>query len=318
MTAERQIETLQRRLKDGGVVILDGGTGTELQRRGVPMHDKAWCAAATLSHAEVLREIHEDYVHAGADVLIANTYASNRAMLDHAGLGDQFVTINRRAVEIAREARARAAGDRLIAVAGSMSHMVPVLPGTDRRDPDAVPPPARFAASCRELADCLVESGVDLIIMEMMSDPDLAVPAVEAACATGMPVWIGLSARAGAAGPVAFSRPELPFELAARQIVTEYADVAGVMHSNLEITADAIDALKDLWPGVLMVYPDSGYFAMPEWRFDEGLAGEAFAARARSWRRQGVQVIGGCCGIGVEHIAALSRAFGGGDRCVEA
>ncbi len=57
---------LDARIGAGGVVLLDGGTGTELERRGVPMNERAWCGDATLGHAEILREIHEDYIRAGA------------------------------------------------------------------------------------------------------------------------------------------------------------------------------------------------------------------------------------------------------------
>ena len=135
---EGAMRTIERRFAAGEVVLLDGATGTELERRGAPMHEEVWCGAATLSHGALLRDIHEDYIRAGASVIVANTYGSNRIMLEPAGLGGEFETINRRAVEIAREARDRAAGSDVVAVAGSMSHMVPM-----RHDPARAPSPAR-------------------------------------------------------------------------------------------------------------------------------------------------------------------------------
>ncbi len=306
-------DTLRARLAHGGVVVLDGGTGTELQRRGAAMHDGAWSAAATLSDATLLRQIHEDYIRAGADVVTTNTYASNRSMLEHAGLGERFEAINRRAVEVAREARAHAAGERAVAVAGSISHMMPMVHGHDYRDESAIADRRTLAAGYRDLADLLADAGVDLLLMEMMSDPDLALPAIEAARATGLPVWVGLSCRAGADGSlVAFSRPQLPFAAAAREILAAGAQAAGVMHSHTHLTTRALAELKTLWPGVLMAYPDSGYFTMPEWHFDERLDPGSFADIALGWRRDGVQVLGGCCGLGVDHIAALVRALGPG------
>ncbi len=66
---------LERRLGDGGIAIFDGGTGTELERRGVPMDAEAWCGPATLEHLATLEAIHRDYIAAGADIITANTYA---------------------------------------------------------------------------------------------------------------------------------------------------------------------------------------------------------------------------------------------------
>ena len=128
------VTTLQQRLDTGDIIILDGAIGTELQRRGVPMDDGAWCAVATRSHPDLLRQLHEDNIRAGADVITANTYSSARHMLEAAGFGDEVETINRRAVEIAREARDGAA-DGQVWIAGSISC---ITAGLDRdRRPDS-------------------------------------------------------------------------------------------------------------------------------------------------------------------------------------
>ena len=94
---------LQSRLKNGEVLILDGAMGTELQRRGVSMHSIAWSAAALLTHPEVVRHVHEDYIRVGADVIITNSFSTARHALEVAGMGYRTVEINRRAVELAQE-----------------------------------------------------------------------------------------------------------------------------------------------------------------------------------------------------------------------
>jgi len=78
------VSRLEQRLAGGGVVILDGATGTELERRGVPMDGQAWSATANLTHPDVVRSVHEDYIRAGADVIITNTFATARNLLDAA------------------------------------------------------------------------------------------------------------------------------------------------------------------------------------------------------------------------------------------
>jgi hypothetical protein len=109
-----------RRLADGELVIIDGGTGTQLQAEGVPVDDVAWSARANLEQPEVVQRVHEQYIRAGAEVIIANTYAACRAALRPAGLGGLVAEANRAAVGAASRARQTAA-TRSVAVAGSMS-----------------------------------------------------------------------------------------------------------------------------------------------------------------------------------------------------
>jgi homocysteine S-methyltransferase len=276
------------------------------------MHEAIWCAMATLSHGDLLREIHEDYIHAGADVITTNTFAASRTMLGSAGLGEQVPTVIRRAVAIAKEAREHAAARRPIAIAGSMSHMVPMMKGRDTRDPGRLPKATEVGANAREVAHLLGEAGVDLLLMEMMSDPELALPTIEAAMTTGLPVWVGISCRRLADRRLAaYSRRELPLEDAIHAIVGARGHVFGIMHSPVDATTEALDLLRGRWAGPLMAYPESGYFEMPDWRFVGVIAPGAFAAQARAWAASGVQILGGCCGLGVDHIRAVADTLTG-------
>lgn len=292
-------------------MVIDGAIGSELERRGAAMHDGAWCAMATLTDPALLRGVHEDYIRAGARIITTNTFSTSRNMLEPAGLGARFEQLNRRAVEIALEARDRTGTDARVAVAGSMSHQVPIVGGTDRRDSAAVPAAATAEANFRELAQLLAASGVDLILMEMMSDPDLANPAIAAARDTGLPVWVGLSVHANDSGSlVAYARPELGAEHMLDRICLDGVDVCGVMHSKVDTIAPMMEMLERRWTGPLMVYPESGYFKMPHWQFVDLIPIEEFIACNRRWIADGVQIVGGCCGLGVEYIEALHEAFG--------
>src|SRR5215510_4066133 len=179
---------IRERLAAGRVVFLDGATGTELQKRGTPMDDDAWCALATESHPHLLRAIHEDYILAGADVITTNTFSTSRVLLGLSGRADRAATLARRSVEIALEARDRAAQGRPVVVAGSISHMIPVTQGAAVADPSRVPSEAAFRESFCELAGALASVGCDLLLMEMMSHPLRARLAIEAAHETGLPV----------------------------------------------------------------------------------------------------------------------------------
>lgn len=295
---------LHARIAAGGVVLLDGGTGTELERRGVPMNERAWCGDAVFGHADVLRGIHEDYIRAGAEVVIANTYCTARHALEPIGLGGEVERTNRLAVQIAREARERAA-EHDVAVAGSMSDFM-----TDRDNPywwsDA-----RLRATYREQAEILAGAGADLLAMEMMQEPEIAVPAIEAAIETDLPVWVGCSCRrVGNEGRlVFFDNAERDFSELLDAIVELPVGVVGIMHSEVPDIVAGIDMLRSRWSGPMAVYPESGYFEMPNWHFVDVIPPDELVSAARGWREKGVQLIGGCCGIGPEHIEALNDAF---------
>jgi methionine synthase I (cobalamin-dependent) len=303
-------ETIKARIDRGGRIILDGATGTELERRGVPMNQEAWCGLASLSHGEVLEQVHVDYIAAGADVVTTNTYASSRLMLGAAGMADEATRVVRAAAEAALRARDRAARGRAVAVAGSLSHMVPLVTGTARTSEEIMPSAAEMLAAFREVAATLAASGCDLILLEMMYHPKRMPLAIQAAQETGLPVWLGLSARLGDHDRLLSytSAQVIPFADILKFLPDTGVDVAGVMHSSAPATDPALAAVRQAFSGPLMAYPESGYFEMPHWRFVDVMSPEEFVGHCRRWSDAGVQVLGGCCGLGVDHIQALARA----------
>ena len=303
-------DKLMAALRAGDIVTLDGATGTELQRRGVPMDPASWSGRATLGNDRVLQAIHGDYIRAGARVVTANTFAASPLLLKAAGLAHRSGEIIERAVAAARAARDSTPGAQDVVVAGSLSHMVPVAAGTAVVDPGRVPSPAEIGDALHAVAAGLKDAGCELIILEMMYEPGRVKLALDAALATGLPVWFGLSARRGAAGEaVSFHAfEELAISSVAGLIPERGVDVAGVMHSEAEVVLPALDQLREYFKGPLMAYPDSGYFEMPDWRFVNIISPARFQEYCVHWMSCGVQLVGGCCGLGVEHIEAAGRA----------
>lgn len=295
---------LHARIVAGATVLLDGGTGTELERRGVPMNERAWCGDASLGHADRLREIHEDYIRAGAEVIITNTFATARHCLEPIGHGDDVERANRVAVEVAREARERVA-DHDVAVAGSISDFFADRASAEwRKD-------ARLRATFREQAEILAQAGVDLLALEMMQEPEVAIPAIEAAIETGLPVWVGCSCRRARnhEGLVFFDFPDRNFRELLESIDGQPVAVVGIMHTEVPDVMAGIHMVREHWTGPLAVYPESGYFTMPNWQFVDIIAPDDLVTEARIWRDEGIQIIGGCCGIGPQHIEALHAAL---------
>lgn len=298
---------LQRKLDAGDVIILDGGTGTELERRGVPMDSQAWCGPTSLEHLDVLQAIHQDYIAAGADIITANTYASSPLMLEPAGFGDQFEAINRAAIKTAHRAR-EASGRPDTIVAGSLSHMVPVVAGTDRPVSETGLSRADVFNALGRLASLHKEEGSDLILLEMLYHPDRMKPAFDAAFETGLPVWAGFSVRRGEDGQVlSFTREkDIPFAETVKILADYDVAAAGIMHAPSNVIEDALSILRSTYDGALLAYPDSGYFKMPKWQFDAVIPTDEFRAYADQWAASGVQVIGGCCGLSPDHIRAIA------------
>ena len=303
-------ERLRERLTAGETIILDGPTGTELQRRGAPMDPAAWCGPTTLENERLLRAIHADYIAAGADVITANTFASSRLMLSAAGLADSVGEINERAVAAALRARDAAPGGPGVVVAGSLSHMVPLKQGTAASDPAQLPSQPELQDAFHELSAILARAGCELIILEMMYDPRRIPLVLEAALATKLPVWFGASARRGPGGrPISFYQSgEIWLETVAEMIPRTGVDAAGIMHTGAEIVTDALGVIRRHYAGPLMAYPDSGYFEMPDWRFVDVITPQRFEAFCRDWIASGVRIIGGCCGLTPDHIRAAVRA----------
>jgi S-methylmethionine-dependent homocysteine/selenocysteine methylase len=228
-------------------------------------------------------------------------------MLRRAGLADRFEDINRTAVAAAHRAR-QTGGRQGVAVAGSLSHMVPMVSGVARPDLARTPAKAELTDAFGEFAQFLRDEGCDLILLEMMYHPDRMVPAFQAATDTGLPVWAGFSARRGKNGQVLSFAPDqdIPFEETVRVLADFNVATAGVMHTPSDVVGDAIAILREVFDGPLTAYPDSGYFKMPQWQFEDVIAPDELLRFATDWVDSGVQVIGGCCGLSPEHISAIA------------
>lgn len=297
MSARTDIqEALERATTDGLPLLLDGATGTELERRGVEMVDGLWDALATGSRPDVLWEIHADYLRAGSRVVISNTFATSRYVLAEAGHADQFESLNRDAVRLAVEARD--AMQPAAWVAGSISTLnfgvLPTSLQTARRD-------------YRDQAEIMAAAGADLIILEMMRDVELTDAAVGAVRAVGLPCWVGYSIEQDAEGRLVSQEQGMPLRKMLESLDFASVQAVGVMHSLVEPTGPALEEVAAVWSGPRFAYAHSGGWSMPHWQFEDIIAPDDYAEVAATWVADGVQAVGGCCGLGPEHIHALAN-----------
>lgn len=291
---------LNQKISSGSVVTIDGGTGTGLESRGVPMVDNGWSVMAQLEYPDILRQLHHDYIAAGAEVIITNTFGAGRHLLEPGGLGNQVEAAHRKAVTIAQQARDDA--PHPVAIAGSISSYM-----ADATDDTWL---ARLPDTYEEQVSLLVDAGVDLIALEMMEHPRLSVPAVQAAVASGLPVWLGISSDMTPDGLMTSFGPErVTMRETLEAMISEDVDVVMVMHTSIPDVQPTLDLVSEYWEGPTGVYPESGYYIEPHWQFVDIIEPDELVGAAAGWVENGAQLIGGCCGLDSQHIAALKSGL---------
>lgn len=281
------------RLTSGPPIVADGAMGTMLQVAGLPPGKTAefW----VLERPEAIAAVHRAHVEAGAGLILTATFGGTRPRLAQVGLADRVAEVNRRAVEMAREA---AAGRAL--VAGDIGPLGELLAPLGKRSyEEAVD---LFA----EQAAALAEAGVDVLYIETMSALEEAQAAVEGArrAAPHLPITLTFSfERRGRTHMGVW--PEQVVRAAQEWGVAAFGANCG---ATLEMTEEALQKMRAAAPhAVLIAKPNAGLPRIVEGKpvYDatpEGMAD--FAARAAAL---GVRIIGGCCGSTPAHIQAIAQ-----------
>jgi len=316
-------QDLQQRLDGGDVIILDGAVGTGLQNTGVPMHGIAWAAAALQTHPYTVRQLHETYVKASVDVLTTNTYSSARHNLEPLGLGDLTAELNIRAVMLARDARDKLARDRPVYIGGAGSNYGLVTGAEPRRrvygtaQRRTAITAEQTQANLREQAETLAAAGVDFMLAESTGGMEHRKWVVQACLATGLPTWIGIKCRVEGDDPtprVGYSS-DVALDRGLDELVSLGGKVINVFHSNVRSTDAALPIVREKWAGPIGVYPEAGredyVDPNPDPLDKSDLTPAEFLDLARKWVQDGVQIIGGCCGIGPEYIRPLRDGLPG-------
>lgn len=290
-------------------VLMDGALGTELERRGLPIEGEGWSALAVRDQAAVIADVHRDYIEAGARVHIVNSFALARHVLEPLGIGADFETLNRRSVELFEQAVTRAGADRdALWAAGSLSTFAA------NSDRSRLPRGEILVANVHDQARILLDAGVDVFALEMLFDVDVSQAMLQAVAGFGLPIIVGFTCEWGGQGgrnvithsgidhaPVMLEDVLAP--------VIESADssalILAIMHSDADVTGAALQVLRRFWDGPIAIYPNSGHFVDLHLQFDSVCSDAEFERVALGWLRQGVQIVGGCCGIGPSHIRRL-------------
>ena len=283
-------------------LILDGATGTELNRRGVDTGLPLWSANALLSDAgaRILQTIHEDYLRAGADILTTNTFRTHRRALAPSGNADRAFELTRRAVDIARAAIAAVPSERTRFVAGSISTL------EDCYRPDLVPSDEELNSEQGERVRHLLECGVDVFLVETINSIREASVVAKLAVATEMPVIVSFVCNREGKILSGESLSE-----AAQKLLPLGVTALGVNCGPTPNLANPLAELRSACPPdfPLIAYGNIGYADdAVGWVNTDAEDPAVYCAHAARWP---AQIIGGCCGTTPAHIARLHEILCG-------
>lgn len=291
-------KTILEDLEAGRKILIDGGTGTEIEQRGVPPITDAWSSSGALDGPDIVLEVHEAYLNAGARIIISNTFSTSRHALTDAGIEDKFEELNREGVALACQARDRSDVPAVVAAGITYWSWTKIQP-----------PLESLRESAIAQAKIMAHAGAEMFILEMMCDVERMSILLDACLQTGLPTWVGFSCAldgedSDTPGTARLLHgPTLAEGVAALE--GKDVPVVLVMHTEVADIDPCLDVLDDVWAGPTGVYAHSGHFVNPNWIFNGVISPEDYAAASQRWLDRGVQVIGGCCGIGPEHIELL-------------
>ncbi len=275
------------------VLCGDGAMGTELMSSGVPVD--VCFEELNVSAPDVVSRIHDSYVQPGARLIETNTFGANGARLSKHGLQSRVKELNQAAIRLARQS----IGERPIYLAASVGPLG-ADPQTECQNTDR-------ADLFREQAEAILDAGVDVVFLETFLDFDEIRIALDAVRKFDDKVPVICSMVSSEEGRLPSS---LPITQAFRELVRLGANVVGV---NCVTGPHAMLRILRRIPTEFLIsaFPNAGYPRYHNGRFFYNAAPEYLGQAAKEFVAQGASLIGGCCGVGPQHIREVAKAIAG-------
>ena len=312
--------TFLQRLQAGETLVADGATGTNLQKVGLKagLPPEAW----VMEQPEKILALEKAFVEAGSDIILTCTFGGTRLRLKDSPYAGRIAEVNRRAVEIARQATQSQPGTL---VAGSMGPVGGLLKPYGPLTVDEV------REAYAEQAQALTGAGVDLLVIETQFSLEEAKAALEAARQAGdLPVVVSFSYDRGTRTRMVAQSATKVVAQSATKVVAQSATMMGVKPSqvvqtfqplgvaaigaNCGTTLENMEAIvkecSAMAAGlVIWAKPNAGMPALG----DDGAATynvtpEQMGEFANRYVQAGARIVGGCCGSTPAHVAAIARA----------
>ncbi len=294
-------------------VLLDGGIGTEVLRRGV-----RWLQHGIEDAPHVIRDIHVDYLNAGVDVLTTHTFnltkrnfinffrdADHMDLIGAPGLPTRAIELCRAAVSLAKEALTQTGKAETVPLTGSISPVMHLF------RPDLSPPENDCLIHHKECIEILSDCGVDLIFFEGMNNTREAQAALQAAAGFDLPVWMSFV-------------PGVDGNLLNGELLLDAANLARSQGAEaVLVSAGSIPMITNSLSNIINGSPCGakaiiGRYSPPSWKPDfyprfedtDEVSPRKYAQEVNSWLDQGIQIVGGSSGTTPEHIGAVRKVIG--------
>ena len=302
--------SLKERISEG-LFLLDGAMGTQLIARGI---EAGVCSDyLNIESPDIIFEIHQAYFRAGSDAVLTNTFGANKYALARHGFGDKVKEINTAAAKIAR--RAAGAGKYVLGDIG---------PSGDFLQPLGNLEPEELKNAFAEQAEALSAGGVDGFIIETETSLDEATIAVEAVkqASRDLPVFVsfafdrvagdfktmmGVDVKSAVAKMVSLGVDAVGFNCGTASL-DEYVELAKKFVSEI-MALEKTRVTSDERRVTILAEPNAGKPELVDGRTVYKVSPEDFAAAAEKIYSAGVNIIGGCCGTGPEHITAVFKTL---------
>ncbi len=281
-------------LRTRGVLLADGATGTNYQDKGLELGvaPEEWLFDAP----ELVLELHQEFVAAGVDLILTNTFGATALRLEDSPLEGRGREVNLRAAEIAR-----AAGGDAVLVAGSLG------PTGRLAEPLGPLGPDDCAAAYAEQAAALTEGGVDLLVMETFFALEEAVPAIRGIqSASDLPLVVSFSFDRGTHTMMGVSPRDFVEAVAPYGVAALGANCGRSLVDADAVVGELLDAAGEV---PLWVKPNAGVPKMVGDKAVYEATPEIIAEHVRRYVEQGARIVGGCCGSTPAHVAAIAAAI---------
>ncbi|PKO04252.1 MAG: hypothetical protein CVU41_17935 [Chloroflexi bacterium HGW-Chloroflexi-3] len=279
-------------------LVLDGATGTNLQKRGLPIGTapETWL----FDNPAGISQLYSDFVQAGSDIILTCTFGGNRTRLAIANLAEKIVEVNQIAVELAKEVTR----DKDVLVAGSLG------PTGEMMQPFGSMSEEQVFDIYTEQAKILLASNVDLLVIETQFDLNEAQAAVRAV--RSMDTVIALVCSFSYDRGVRTMMGVKPVQVA--EIFNDLSvDAIGInCGKSLEDNLSVLKTLKENTNKPIWFKPNAGLpTSNPDSSTSYDVTPEMMGAQTKTWITEGARLVGGCCGTSPEHLAAIARMVKG-------
>ena len=289
------------------ITILDGGMGQELVARSTQPPNEMWSAKVLMNEADLVTQVHADYIRAGADMITINAYSATPERLKQYGHGDKFLALQQAAIDCATKARDQLGRD--VKITGCLPPLFASYNPDLNNDYDMA------LGLYSQIADAQT-AGVDILLAETLGSLLEVRAAATALSGRGKPVWISMSLSEDTATPALRSGEALEEALAflAQQDVDAVLlncslpeTISAAMPTLAQVKtpfgayANGFTAIKKL---------EMGDIVAEKFSKRSDLTPQGYANFAQTWIDAGATLIGGCCEVGPDHITELSRRFG--------